>query len=84
MANLRTELDSFIIPAIDDQKFYVVTGLWNREQRRAPEAAHFSQVQFDRYDRLVRLQVEGSIAMELLATPSPFPGLAGQSPDRTV
>ena len=67
LTNLRTELDSIIIPAIDDQKFYVVTGLWNREQRRAPETAHFSQAQFDRYDRLVRLQIEGSIAMELLA-----------------
>ena len=67
LAKLRTELDSIIIPAIDDQKFYVVTGRWNREQRQAPETAHFTQAQFDRYDRLVRLQVEGSIAMELLA-----------------
>ena len=67
LANLRTKMDSIIIPAIDDQLFYFETGLWTREQRRVPEIAHFSQAQFDRYRRLVLLQVEGSIAMELLA-----------------
>ena len=67
LAALRTELDSIVIPAIDDQLFYIVTGLWDRERNRAPETVHFSQAQIDRYRHLLLLQVEGSIAMELLA-----------------
>ena len=67
LAALRTELDSIIVPAIDDQLFYIVTGLWDRERNRAPETVHFSQAQVDRYRNLLLLQVEGSIAMELLA-----------------
>ncbi len=67
LAALRTELDSIIIPAIDDQLFYIVTGLWDRERNRAPETVHFSQGQVDHYRHLLLLQVEGSIAMELLA-----------------
>ena len=67
LAALRTELDSIIVPAIDDQLFYIVTGLWDRERNRAPETVHFSQAQVDRYRILLLLQVEGSIAMELLA-----------------
>ena len=67
LAKLRTELDSIIIPAIDDQLFYFEEGSWTRDQLQAPRIAHFSQAQFDRYRRLVLLQVEGSVAMELLA-----------------
>ena len=67
LAKLRTELDGIIVPAIDDQLFYTITGYRNLVEPPVPRSEHFSEEEFGRYRHLAQLQVDGNIAMELLA-----------------
>ena len=67
LATLRTELDGIVVPAIDDQLFYVMTGYRNLAEPAAPRSEHFSEEEFGHYRHLAQLQVDGNIAMELLA-----------------
>ena len=67
LAKLRTELDGIVVPAIDDQLFYTITGYRNLVEPPVPRSEHFSEEEFGRYRHLAQLQVDGNIAMELLA-----------------
>ena len=67
LAQLRSLLDGIIAPAIDDQLFYIMTGYRNLVEPPAPRSDHFSEEEFDHYRHLAQLQVDGNIAIELLA-----------------
>ena len=67
LARLRTQLDGIIVPAIDDQLFYTLTGYHTLGEPPDVRSQHFSEEEFGHYRHLALLQVEGNIAMELLA-----------------
>ena len=67
LARLRTRLDGIIVPAIDDQLFYTLTGYRTLGEPPDERAEHFSEAEFGHYRHLALLRVEGNIAMELLA-----------------
>ena len=70
LAELRFRLDSVVIPAIDDQFFYAMTGYRNLGESPAPRNEHFSETEFSSYRRLAEMQADASIAEQLLASAS--------------
>ena len=67
LAELRSRLDSTVIPAIDGQLFYTMTGYRDLGEPPAPRLEHFSEDEFGNYRHLAQLQADGNIATELLA-----------------
>jgi len=70
LADLRFRLDSVVIPAIDDQFFYAMTGYRTLGEPPAPRNEHFSETEFSSYRRLAEMQADASIAEQLLASAS--------------
>ena len=68
LATLRSRLEELVIPAIDDQLFYTITGYHTLGAPPAPRAEHLSERELDRYRRLADLQADGNIATQLLAS----------------
>ncbi len=68
LAALRSGLEELVVPAIDDQLFYTITGYRTLGEPPAPRAEHLSERELGRYRRLADLQADGSIASELLAS----------------
>ena len=68
LAGLRGSLDELVVPAIDDQLFYTITGYHTLGQPPVPRAEHLSERELGRYRRLADLQADGSIASQLLAS----------------
>ena len=68
LAEVRSELGGILVPAIDDQLFYAMTGYRTLGKEPAPRERHFSQVEFDRYRHLAELQADATIAIQLLAS----------------
>ncbi len=67
LAELRGRLDAIIIPAIDDQLFYTITGYRTLGQSAVPSSEHFSKEELSRYRHLSQLQADSTVATELLA-----------------
>ena len=72
-AALRLELDSLqsriaalLVPALDDQLFYAMTGFRSFDEPPAPHDVHFSESEIDRYRVLVGLQQDVTIIDQLL------------------
>ena len=65
---LQQRLDDILIPAIDDQLFYTMTGY--SELGRAPvsQSEHFSETEFYRYRNVADLQSAANNATQLLAS----------------
>ena len=68
LAELRSEMGGILVPAIDDQLFYAMTGYRILGEAPAPREQHFSAAQFDRYRHLAELQGDATIAIQLLAS----------------
>ena len=68
LAALRSGLDELVIPAIDDQLFYTITGYRTLGEPPAPRAEHLSEEELGHYRRLADLQADGGIASQLLAS----------------
>ena len=68
LASLRSRLDELVVPAIDDQLFYTMTGFHTLGQPPAARAEHLSEQELGRYRRLADLQADGGIASQLLAS----------------
>ena len=68
LASLRSRLDELVVPAIDDQLFYTITGFHTLGQPPAARAEHLSEQELGRYRRLADLQADGGIASQLLAS----------------
>ncbi len=65
---LRSSLEELVVPAIDDQLFYTITGYRTLGEPPAPRTEHLSERELGRYRRLADLQADGSIASQLLAS----------------
>ena len=68
LTDLRTQLDTVVAPAVDDQLFYTITGFHSLEAPKDPASEHFSETAFDNYRRLAELQADFNIATQLLAS----------------
>ena len=68
LAEVRDVLVGALMPVIDDQLFYAMTGYRNLGEVPAPRAKHFSEAEFDRYRHLSELQSDVTIAIQLLAS----------------
>ncbi len=68
LAKVHNELEGILIPLIDDQLFYAMTGYKNLGEPSAPRSRHFSKNEFDRYRHLSALHADATIAIQLLAS----------------
>ena len=68
LAELRSKMGGILVPAIDDQLFYAMTGYRTLGEAPAPREQHFSAAEFDRYRHLAELQGDATIAIQLLAS----------------
>lgn len=68
MVALRAELEQVLIPAVDDELFYIITGRRELGSFIAPYAIHFSEEQFGTYRHLTALQADTNIALQQLST----------------
>ncbi len=68
LAEVRDVLVGALVPVIDDQLFYAMTGYRNLGEAPAPREKHFSEAEFDRYRHLSELQSDVTIAIQLLAS----------------
>ena len=68
LSSLRGELTGLLVPLIDDQLFYAMTGYRNLGEAPAPRQQHFSQAEFNRYRHLAELLADATIGVQLLET----------------
>ena len=68
MVQLRTDLEEVLIPAVDDEYFYILTGRTERDNFVAPYPIHFSEDEFGIYRHLTALQADTNIALQQLAS----------------
>ncbi len=68
LAKVRNELVGVLVPLIDDQLFYAMTGYRNLGEAPAPRSQHFSEKEFERYRHLSVLQADATIAIQLLSS----------------
>ncbi len=65
---LQKELAEALLPAIDDQLFYAMTGYQDLGAAPAPRARHLSEEVFTRYRHMAELQESATIAIQLLTS----------------
>ena len=68
LVGLRNRVSAVLIPAIDDQLFYTLTGYSDLDAPPVPRSEHFSEAEVFRYRRLAELEADANIASDLLAT----------------
>ena len=68
LVGLRNQVSAVLIPAIDDQLFYTLTGYSDLDAPPVPRSEHFSEGEVFRYRRLAELEADANIASDLLAT----------------
>ena len=68
MTDLRAELEQVLIPAVDDELFYIITGRSELGAFIAPYATHFSEREFGTYRHLTALQADTNIALQQLSS----------------
>ena len=68
LEELRGRLDGIMIPAIDDQLFYTMTGYRELGSPPEPRSEHFSENEFGRYRYLAELQADATLSTQLLAS----------------
>jgi signal transduction histidine kinase len=66
--DVRSKLEEILIPIIDDQIFYAITGFRTLQDSSAPREEHFSDEEIFRYYHLQNLLTQANIATQLLAT----------------
>ena len=64
---LQDELTGILVPAVDDQFFYALTGYRTLGERPAPRARHFSRREFNNYRHMLELQANATTTIQLLA-----------------
>ena len=68
LEELRVRLDGIMVPAIDDQLFYTMTGYRDLDSPPEPRPEHFSENEFGRYRYLAELQADATLSTQLLAS----------------
>ena len=63
---LHSRIAALLVPALDDQLFYAMTGFRSFDEPAAPRGVHFSEPEIDRYRVLVGLQQDVTIIDQLL------------------
>ena len=67
LADIRSALDRILVPELDDQLFFTLTGYVRVTGEPVARPAHLSEGQVTRYRRLSEMQADTNIATELLA-----------------
>ena len=65
---VRKELNNVMVPAIDDQLFYAMTGYQTIDKAPVPSEKHFSEEGINLYRYIAGLRSDATIAAQLLAT----------------
>ncbi|MYL04767.1 MAG: HAMP domain-containing protein, partial [Acidimicrobiaceae bacterium] len=68
LVGLRNQVSAVLVPAIDDQLFYTLTGYTELDGAPVARSEHFSEAEVFRYRRLAELEADANIASDLLAT----------------
>ena len=68
LATLRAQLDGIVVPALDDQFFFGMTGYRSLGRFPAPREEHLSEEQLMIYRHLTEIQANTNISTQLLAT----------------
>ncbi len=68
LADIRQRLDDILLPALDEQLFYQITGYRRIGEPPVPRDEHFSEAEFSRYRHLAALQTDTAIATQLLSS----------------
>ena len=68
LVDVRSKLDAILIPAIDDQLFYTMTGYRELGAPPEPRGVHFSESEFARFRYLAEIQADVNIATQLMAS----------------
>ncbi len=68
MVALRSGLESVLIPAVDDELFYIRTGRTELGGHIAGYSVHFSEEEFNTYRYLSALQADTNIALQQLSS----------------
>ncbi len=68
LGKVRNELVGVMVPLIDDQLFYAMTGYRNLGEAPASRARHLSRQEFDHYRHLAALQADATTAIQLLSS----------------
>ena len=66
LESLHGRIEELLVPALDNQLFYAMTGFRSFEQPPASREVHFSEPEIDRYRVLVGLQQDVTIIDQLL------------------
>ncbi len=66
LVELRARLDDIVVPAVDDQLFYTMTGYRQLGEGADRRGQHFSEQELRNYRHLADLQADASIASHLL------------------
>ncbi len=66
LGDLRIQLDDILVPAVDDQLFYTMTGYRDLGQSSADRREYFSESELGNYRHLASLHEDASIAAHLL------------------
>ncbi len=66
LTELRSAAAGLLVPALDDQLFYALTGFRSIGEPPAPRGIHFSELEINRYRVLVGLQQDLTIVDQLL------------------
>ena len=65
---LQQRIEEILVPAIDDQLFYTMTGYSELREPPVPTAEHFSETEFYRYRNVADLHADSNTATQLLAS----------------
>lgn len=68
LIDLRDRLEKLVVPAIDDQLFYQLTGYQELGDPPAPTEEHMNQSEFIRYRHLSTLLSEAIVATQLISS----------------
>ncbi len=66
LTELREDLDFVLVPAVDDQLFYTMTGYRELGESPANRGEHFSEAELGSYRHMAELQADARIASHLL------------------
>ena len=68
LAELNAQVEDILVPAVDDQFFYAMTGYRTLGEPPAAYQEHFSEGELSLYRHLAELQADANIATQLLAS----------------
>ena len=68
LAEISQKLDNILLPALDEQLFYQMTGYRQIGEPPVPRERHFTEPEIIRYRHLLSLQTDTAIATQLLST----------------